>query len=170
MRNLLCLEITVSARAQNRPHTKRLHGKGQLPSMFSSAAKLVAHQPFLPCHQSAISYLVFLCNDQEFQHQSQATSYSHTYDKGTSANQAPKMWPTGYLAAKPLAQGWASSRVPSGITCGKRMTKGALQPFSQHSESHPCAFFSLLPDRCPCFPLLEPAGHMPALGVAQVLA
>lgn len=55
-----------------------------------------------------------------------------------------------YLAAKVLAQSRQQARVPTGITCGKGMTKGALQPFSQSLGSHPCAFFSLLVDGC-CF-------------------
>lgn len=53
-----------------------------------------------------------------------------------------------YLAAKPLAQSRHQAHVPTGITCGKGMTKGALQPFSQSLGSHPCAFFSLLVDGC----------------------
>lgn len=53
-----------------------------------------------------------------------------------------------YLAAKPLAQSRHEAHVPTGITCGKGMTKGALQPFSQSLGSHPCAFFSLLVDGC----------------------
>lgn len=148
MRNLLCLEITVYAWAQSRPYRKWLHERGQVPSMFSLAAKLVAHQPLLPRHQAAIGYLVLLCNGQEFQHQSQATSYSHTYGKDTSAKQAPKTWPTGTSQPSRLPKAGHQACVPTGITCGKGMTKGALQPFSQSSGSHPRAFFSLLVDGC----------------------
>lgn len=116
--------------------------------MFSSVAKLVAHQPLLPCHQSAIGYLVLLCSDQEFQHQSQATSCSHANGKCPSAKQAPKTWPTGTSQPSRLPKAGHRARVPTGITCGKGMTKGALQPFSQSSGSHPRAFFSLLVDGC----------------------
>lgn len=72
----------------------------------SSAMKLVAYQPLLSCHQSAMSYLVLMCSDQKFQHQSQATSYSHTCAKGTPAKQAPQNMANRYLAAKPLAPSW----------------------------------------------------------------
>lgn len=140
-----------------------MHGRGQLPSMFSSAEELVAHQPLLPRHQSAVSYLVLLCDDQEFQHQSQATSYSHTYGRGTSAKQAPKTRPTGSSQPSRLPKAGHQARVPAGITCGKGMTEGALRPFSQNSGSRPCAFFSLLADGCR-FRALSPPPPPPRTG------